>query len=272
MADAELSRIVLFVSYDGTHYSGFAQQDNAVTIGGRLQAAIRQIDPDATRVTCSSRTDRGVHARNHPVSFATRMRLPPRAWVLSLQAKLPADICVVRAARVPLDFDPRRDPVFKRYRYRVYKSPVEDPFLGRTCWRVGNSLDIGTMQEEARSLIGLHDFAAFRSADDIRSQTERLVSECRVEQKCSGGARVDIVVQGNRFMYNMVRIIAGTLVDVGRGRLAAGACVRALHSRNRRDLGMTAPPQGLMLEHVELASPGVEPWPPEWPVVDVHEE
>lgn len=257
----ERRRILLLVSYDGTHYSGFAQQTNASTIGSLLDQAIASIDPHATRVLCSSRTDAGVHARNHPVSFLTEKPLPPRAWVLSLTSKLPADVCIVCAARVPLSFDPRKDPIFKRYRYRIHQAAVEDPFLGRISWRVGQNLDVALMQEEGRSLVGEHDFRAFRSTADIRTETVRTLSRCDVTRSEKDQRQLELVVEGNRFMYNMVRIIAGTLVDVGRGRLAEGACRRALASKSRTDLGMTAPAKGLMLEHVALRTKPEDPWP-----------
>jgi tRNA pseudouridine38-40 synthase len=168
----------------------------------------------------------------------------------------------MRAAHVPLDFDPRRDPLWKRYRYRLFTSPVDDPFVSPIAWRVGDPLDADRMHAEAAALVGDHDFAAFRSVDDMRKETRRRLDIVRLEVAPSDARILDIVVQGNRFMYNMVRIIAGTLVDVGRGKQPPGACARAISSGDRRDLGMTAPAHGLHLEHVELQQWGEQPWPP----------
>lgn len=255
-------RVLLLLSYSGGNYSGFARQTNAVTVAGKLEEAILSIDPSASAVTASSRTDAGVHARNQPISFTTSKPLTSRGWVLALAQRLPSDIAVTRASFVPLAFDPRRDPTWKRYRYRLLCSHVEDPFLSPLSWRIGEPLNRAAMEDEAASLVGVHDFAAFRSADDCRTETLRRLESVSVAPSPFSADGLDIVVQGNRFMYNMVRIIAGTLVDVGRGKKAPGACARALESKDRRDLGMTAPARGLHLEHVELTDWGTDEWPP----------
>jgi tRNA pseudouridine38-40 synthase len=261
--ETEFRRVLLFVSYDGTNYSGFARQDNATTVAGLLEHAIAEIDPRASSIACSSRTDAGVHAQRHPVSFATSKPLAERSWVLALSTRLPRDIAVTRACYVPNDFDPRRDPLYKRYLYRVLVSPVGDPFLDRFSWKISQKLDIPLMRAEAAALIGSHDFAAFRNMQDSRRETVRHLDFVQIEPDPTHSECIQIRVQGNRFLYNMVRIIAGTLVDVGRGRLAPNACSRALQSKDRRDLGMTAPAHGLLLQHVELRTPLDPGWPRE---------
>lgn len=258
----ELRRVLLLVSYDGRNYSGIARQDNAPTVGGTLDKILREIDPDASFITASSRTDRGVHAERQPVSFTTTKPLTARGWVLAIGQRLPPDISVMRASFVPLDFDPRRQALWKRYEYRIFRSPVDDPFVSPFAWRVGDELDLSLMQGEARSILGEHDFVAFRHVDDCRTETVRRLDVVQVEQETADPRCLKLTVQGNRFMYNMVRIIAGTLVDVGRGRKAPGAARRALTSGDRRDLGMTAPAHGLRLVHVELGSSGEDAWPP----------
>ncbi len=258
----QLQRILLLISYDGTDYSGFARQDGGiVTVAGTLEAAIRDIDPLASHITCSSRTDAGVHARGQPISFTTTRPLTSRGWVLALAQRVPASIGIMRASKVRINFDPRKDPQWKRYRYRVFPSQVEDPFLSRVTWRVGNNLNLSLMRAEAASLLGEHDFQAFRSIHCYRTETTRRIDKVEVMPSPFDDRAIDIVVQGNRFMYNMVRIIAGTLVDVARQRREPGACARAILSGNRGDLGMTAPPRGLTLEHVELRNWGNQPWP-----------
>ena len=258
----DIQRILLLVSYDGTDYSGFArQEERVITISGQLDKAIRQIDPDASSVTGSSRTDAGVHASGQAISFTTHRPLTSRGWVLALAQRLAPTISVMRASRVPINFDPRKDPIWKRYRYRIFPSQSEDPFLCRTSWRVGNNLDFSLMRAEADALLGEHDFQAFRSIGDFRTETTRRMDRVEVTLSKEDQRCIDIVVQGNRFMYNMVRIIAGTLVDVGRGRREPGACARAIESGDREDLGMTAPPHGLLLQHVELRNWGTEAWP-----------
>jgi tRNA pseudouridine38-40 synthase len=253
---------LLHVSYDGSGYSGFAAQTNAQTVANVLTSAIASIDPEAGLLTCASRTDAGVHATGQPVSFSTTKPLKTRGWVLALAQRLPKDISVTRASFVPLDFDPRVDPLYKIYHYRVLASQVEDPLVGRVAWRVGQPLDVELMRSEARLLEGEHDFVAFRSGDDTRRETVRRLHRVTVKKSDSDPRILDIVVQGNRFMYNMVRIIAGTLVDIGRTRVQSGAFERAFASGDRRDLGMTAPPHGLTLVHVELKTSGSDAWPP----------
>lgn len=255
------ARVLLILAYDGAPFSGFAQQTNAPSVASTLDAAIRTIDPRATRVVGASRTDGGVHARLQPVAFTSQKNIPSRGWVLALTQRLPPSISVVRAAVADLAFDPRRHALWKRYRYRILSSQVEDPFLTSRAWRVGQPIDLGLMREESSSLVGQHDFAAFRSVEDRRLTTVRHLHSVRVETSALDPRCIDIEVTGDRFLYNMVRIIAGTLVDVGRGRLARGAVSRALLSKQRADLGMTAPASGLCLEHVELDTWGRDAWP-----------
>lgn len=252
---------MLLIAYDGAAYSGFAIQNNAKTVSGELRKALLTIDPDVGVITGSSRTDSGVHARNQPVSFTTKKSVKSRGWVLALNQYLPSDIRVSYAAETPLDFDPRVAPLFKRYCYRVFNAQAEDPFISRTSWRIGQALRLSKMREEAQYLLGEHDFRAFRSTDDIRVNTVRTIHEIQLNSDALDPRQISIFVTGNRFMYNMVRIIAGTLVDVGRGRLPPQSTLRALRSGQRTDLGMTAPAHGLMLEHVELPDWGQDGWP-----------
>ncbi len=264
--DPALRYILLLVAYRGGNYSGFARQDNANTIAGELERALKDIDPEVSHVICASRTDRGVHARAQPVTFTSNKNLKARGWVLALAQRLPADISINRASFVQREFDPRKDPLFKRYRYSVFLSGVEDAFLEQFTWRVSEPLDLEAMKREAQDLVGEHDFRAFRHIDDTRTETVRRMDSVDLCLRKEDPRVLDITVVGNRFMYNMVRIIAGTLVDVGRKRTSPGAVRRALDSGERRELGMTAPPRGLVLEHVELSHWGEDAWP-EGPVL-----
>ena len=255
------TRRLLIVAYNGAPWSGFQQQANAPSIAGALDEAIAHIDPQASRVLGSSRTDAGVHARFQPVTFDTTRTIASRGWLLGLTSHLPRTIAVLRTAEAPLDFDPRTRPLWKEYRYTLLRSIVEDPFLTDSAWRIGHALDLELMRAEARALVGEHDFAAFRSSADPRTATVRHLARVSIEESKADPRLIEIVVRGNRFLYNMVRIIAGTLVDVGRGHLAPGAVLRALESKDRRQLGMTAPARGLCLCHVELPNWGANPWP-----------
>lgn len=253
--------VLLTVAYDGRPFGGYARQTNARTVAGELDGAIRAVDPRASLVRGASRTDAGVHARGQRIAFDTSREIAPRGWVLALMPHLPREIAVVACARVEAGYDPRRHALMKTYRYVVLSSVVRDPFLDRRAWRVEQRLNQQRMQDEATTLLGEHDFAAFRSSADVRTTTVRRIVRAEV-RRAGGDARcLEIVIRGNRFLHRMVRIIAGTLVDVGRGRLEPGAITRAVASGSRRDLGMTAPPDGLYLDEIELESEGQDTWP-----------
>jgi tRNA pseudouridine38-40 synthase len=256
--------VLLTLAYDGAPFSGWARQRDLRTVAGELQGAIETIDPRATELRGVSRTDAGVHARGQLASFDTARDIDGRGWVLALSKHLPREIAVVRAARVPAGYDPRRHAIRKHYRYVIVNSSVRDPFLETRAWRLHGKLDVSAMQREAERLLGRHDFRAFRSVADVRRETVRNI--LRAEVRSQGGntdtARVlTFDIEGDRFMHNMVRIIVGTLAEVGRGRLAEGVISKALETGQRRDLGMTAPPDGLYLERIDLTETGEDPWP-----------
>jgi tRNA pseudouridine38-40 synthase len=254
--------VLLTVAYDGSAYHGWAAQKNARTVQETLQGAIAALDPRASTARGTSRTDAGVHAEGQLVAFDTARELPARAWVLALNQQLPDDVAVRAARAVPPGFAPRFASRGKRYVYRLVFDRVRDPLQRVRAWRVGEPVDLAKLESEAAAIVGTHDFGAFRAARDPREVTVRTVT--RVDVLRDEGERlVRIVVEGNAFLYNMVRILVGTLVDVGRGRRPPGAVARALASRERGDAGMTAPAHGLTLEtiRVELPEGAGEPWP-----------
>lgn len=257
-----MKTILLRIAYDGAPYSGLAVQDNAKTVGGELIAALRHIDPSVTKIRVSSRTDAGVHARDNRVAFDTVMDVPNRAWVRGVVPYLPSSIAVLSAATAPAGFNPRFETVRKRYRYLLLGQHRNDPFLAQRAWRVGPMLDaksLEVMRTELASIVGTHDFAGFASARDQREHTERTMEAVAVRALEGSVAALDIT--GDGFLHNMVRIIVGTVVDVARGRVPPGAITRALRSKNRSDLGQTAPAEGLYLEHLEISNEGTDRWP-----------
>ncbi len=255
-----LPSVVLDVAYDGRGFSGFARQTNGRTIAGCLDQAIHGIDPNATLVRAASRTDAGVHARMHPVAFDPGRLVTPRSWTLALNQRLPDEIAVRRARLAPRGFNPR-GALWKRYRYIVLMAASRDPLLVGRAWRVVERLNQTAMQHAAQLLEGEHDFAAFRSARDERKFTVRRLVRVEVRNGSGDASTLEIAVTGTAFLHKMVRIIAGTLVDVGRGKLPPSAIEQAFESKKRSDLGVTAPPEGLYLEHVELAVETVDAWP-----------
>jgi tRNA pseudouridine38-40 synthase len=212
----------------------------------------------------ASRTDAGVHARGQLVAFDTDAEIPPRGWVLGTGRHLPREIAVLRAARVAPGFIPRYANEGKRYAYRISASRVRDPFEEGRAWRVhGLRLEalLAAVRSEAEAALGTHDFVAFRSRGDERVDTTRTIRafDAALESSAPDVARIE--VEGNAFLYNMVRILVGTVVEVAQGRRAPGAIARALASRDRKDAGITAPAHGLYLERV--FSPAVlgDAWP-----------
>jgi tRNA pseudouridine38-40 synthase len=253
--------ILLTVAYDGRHFSGWAMQEGTRTVAGELLGAIRQMDPSVTDVRGVSRTDAGVHARGQLAAFAPTRTIPPRGWALGLMTHLPEEITIRRAGRVVDAQDPRGRTVRKRYRYLILRDTVRDPFWVGRVMRCPQALDLVLLRAEAAVLIGTHDFRGFRSSADTRTNTVRTIEQIVVEPLIGDPRVLAIDVVGNAFMHNMVRIIVGALLDVARGRLAAGALGRALASGRRSDLGMTAPAAGLYLEHVEHTLVLDDVWP-----------
>ncbi len=254
---------LLTVAYEGTDFHGWAKQDGQRTVEGTLTGAIRALDARASEPRGTSRTDAGVHALGQLAAFDAALEIPPRGWVLALNQHLPDDVCVRSARAVPVGYNPRFQAKTKRYRYRVLLDRVRDPLLRTRAWRIGWPIDKERIAREAESVVGTHDFAAFRSAHDARTDTVRTLTRVAVETEADPRI-LAVVVEGSSFLYNMVRILVGTLMDVGRGHLEAGTMAKALDARERRFAGITAPAHGLVLERVELELPGEAsaPWPP----------
>ncbi len=253
--------IALTIAYDGAAFAGFAPQRNGRTVHGALAEAISTIDPGVGRVSGASRTDAGVHATGQIVIFNPMRTISLRGWVLGLNGRLPSDVAVRSARVVPRGVRPGDVSVGKRYRYLVLRDLVRDPLLDRHSWRIADPLDVDGMRREAEALLGTHDFKAFRSSKDHRLDTMRTLTAVELRVGDDDGftcprwrdARLmSITVEGSAFLHNMVRIVAGTLVDVGRGRCAPGVVARAFASGDRNRLGITAPPHGLHLEEVRL--------------------
>jgi tRNA pseudouridine38-40 synthase len=252
--------ILLEVAYDGTAFHGWAAQRGARTVEETLRGAVVAIDPRVSVIRGASRTDAGVHADGQKVAFDTALTVPTRGWVLGLNQHLPDDVAVRSASTVAAGLSPRFAARTKRYRYRVLVDAVRDPNFRTRAWRVSR-LDVSAVAREAEAARGTHDFASFRSAADERPNTVRTLTRVDVERE-EDARIVSIVVEGNAFMHNMVRILVGTMVDVGAGRLAAGSMSAAIAARDRRSAGTTAPAHGLALERVHLDVEEADRWPP----------
>lgn len=242
-----MKRILLTIAYDGTQYSGWQKQkDEAVlTVEGEMTKALRQLFRSPT-LACigASRTDAGVHALGQRAVIDVETTIPAEKIPLAIRSFLPADIVVTRAEEVDADFHPRFDCVKKTYEYRFWNAPVKNPKERLYSAYVQKPLDIEKMNEAASAFLGTHDFAAFCAAGAQVSTTVRTIFDCHVEKE---GECVRVLVTGDGFLYNMVRILAGTLLAVGMGRLPAEAVAGIIAGKDRRAAGQTAEPQGLTL-------------------------
>jgi tRNA pseudouridine38-40 synthase len=263
--------VLLQIAYVGTGFRGWASQREGRTVQSEVEGAIHAVDPHATSPRGTSRTDAGVHAGCQMATFDATLALPPRGWVLSLNQHLPDDVCIRRAWLTPPELHPSSIVTNKRYVYRVLLDRVRDPMWSDRAWRIGWPLDLVKAEREGACLVGTHDFGGFRSSHDARKSTVRTIRRVAIERgpigdhvPCGSDPRIAaIIVEGNAFLYNMVRIAVGTLMDVARGKLEEGTVTRALASRDRRMLGTTAPAHGLTLEHIDIDLPegASEPWP-----------
>lgn len=243
-------RVRLVLEYDGTAFAGWQVQPGQRTVQGVLEAALAKMleSPSRVRVDAAGRTDAGVHARAQVAAFTTDRRLPRSAWLEGLSAILPADLSVVDADEVPDDFDPRRAATGKRYVYRIWNGALRSPLRARRHWWVRRPLDAEAMRRAAAAFLGEHDFKSFQAAGCAAKTTVRTLS--RFEVTGEAGGEIEIAVEGTAFLRFMVRNLAGTLVEVGLGRLSADAVPGILDARDRDAAGPTAPPEGLTLDAV----------------------
>lgn len=238
----------LTIAYDGTRYLGWQAQDNGPTVQVEIERAIHAVTGETLRVVGSGRTDAGVHARGQVASFRTKSRIPDWKLPMALNAHLPGDIGVIEAADAAPEFHARKCATGKVYRYTIYASRSR-PVLERAhAAHVAYKIDVDAMREAARRLVGEHDFSAFVSdLSGLAGHCVRTVRRIEIEQD---GPIVTVEVEGSGFLYNMVRAIVGTLLEVARGKHPPAWVSEVLESRERGRAGPTAPAHGLCLERV----------------------
>ena len=247
MDDLLTRRVKIGVQYIGTKYCGWQSQKNAVSVQELVEKALGGVLGHEVRLTASGRTDEGVHARRQVAHFDTDVEIKPFNLILGANVRLPDDIAVVDAEYTDNSFDARRDAKRKTYVYRMYVDSVRRPFLDVNHLQIYRQPDLSAMNRAAAALVGRHDFKCFCATGGNANTFVREIFSCDVRQE---GNIIEISVCGNAFLYNMVRIIAGTLIGVGTGKLEPGAFDRALASKSRLDLGVTAPAHGLTLMEV----------------------
>lgn len=237
----------LTIKYDGTEYHGWQRQPNGITVQQVLEETLEKVLKTKVVVTGCSRTDAGVHAKMHVSSFRAETSIPVNKLPLVLNQFLPPDIRAAACEIVPDDFNARYHTKEKTYRYRILNCEHNDPFLSRFVWHYPIELDVEKMKKAAEYMVGEKDFTAFMASGSSAKTTIRNLKRVEVEKE---GDVITISATANGFLYNMVRIIVGTLVYVGNGKLTQEEVKTILEEKDRRLGGVTAPPQGLMLEEV----------------------
>lgn len=276
-----MKTIRLRIAYDGTDFAGWQIQPDQRTVQGEIERAIRELTGESVSILCAGRTDSGVHALGQVASFRSSFRIAPSRWRPALQNKLPEGIVILESDEVADDFHATYSAISKRYRYVIYNSVVDHPFWKRFTWRISQELDAQAMQAAAQCLIGKHDFRSFESHWPNKATSVRTVSDLTIRrcgkwdlwEPCSGvatgqdstgqdstgkdntgegvtGEFICLEIEADGFLYNMVRTMTGTLVNVGRGTWTAAEIERILQAQDRKLAGATAPACGLYLAQV----------------------
>ena len=243
-----MRRIKLTIAYDGTNYCGWQVQPNGITIEEVLNKALKKLTSEDILVIGASRTDSGVHAMGNVAVFDTETTIPPEKIAVALNQRLPEDIVIVKSEEVAADFHPRYCDCSKTYEYHILNTRVPVPTKRLTDYFVSYVLDIEKMRKAASYLVGEHDFVSFCN---VRTDVESTVRTITALDILTNGNEITIRITGNGFLYNMVRIIVGTLIRVGRGFYEPEKVKEILEAKDRKAAGVTAPAHGLMLVEIK---------------------
>lgn len=242
-----MKRIKLTVAYDGTDYCGWQVQPNGMTVEEILNRELSALTGEEVKVIGASRTDAGVHAEGNVAVFDTETGIPAERIAYALNCRLPEDIVAVKSEEVPGDWHPRYQCSVKTYEYWILNREMPDPVCRRSTVHVSYPLNLGDMRTAAGYLKGEHDFKSFCSPHTEVKDTVRTVHSLEIEKE---GDIITVRISGNGFLYNMVRIIVGTLINVGRGACPPEKVKEILEARDRRKAAATAPAKGLVLKHI----------------------
>ena len=242
-----MRNIKLIIEYDGTNYGGWQKQKNNKTIQETIEKAIKQLTQEEVELTGSSRTDAGVHAKGMVANFYTESSIPSDRFREAINTKLPDDIGIILSEEVEEGFHARYNSKGKTYRYSIVNR-YEKVCIGRqTSYQVKDKLDLKLMREACKYFIGKHDFKAFRTEGSSVKTTIRTISQLEI---INNNKNLDIIITADGFLYNMVRIIVGTLVEVGKGKIKPKDIDNIIKSKDRTKAGPCAPAKGLCLEKV----------------------
>ncbi|SCG84070.1 tRNA pseudouridine synthase A [Proteiniborus sp. DW1] len=242
-----MRNIKLIIEYDGTNYFGWQKQPNQATIQETLEDSIKKVTKEDVNIIGSGRTDRGVHARGQVANFFTDSRIPSEKFKDAINANLPKDIAISHSEEVDSAFHSRYSAKGKEYRYLIYNRRVPSPLLRNLAYHVPQKLDFNIMRKSATDIVGTHDFRSFMASGSSVEDTTRTVYSVQLDKNYE---LIEFRINGNGFLYNMVRIVVGTLVDIGMGKICSSSIPEIILSRERKNAGHTAPPHGLYLERV----------------------
>ena len=245
--------IQILLEYDGSNYHGWQRQKNALTVQEKVEEAIKQITKEDIRLIGSSRTDSGVHARGQSANFYTGSKIPIEKIPYALNSKLPIDIRIYQAIERPMGFHSCYDAIGKKYTYHIQNSAFHSALEYNRAWHIPQKLSIENMRKANEFLIGTHDFSAFRASGSLIKTSIRTITSSKLIRK---DKKIILEIQGNGFLYHMVRIIMGTLVEVGMGKISYEEIMDIIKSKDRSRAGITAPAHGLYLEKVFYESMG----------------
>jgi tRNA pseudouridine38-40 synthase len=243
-----MRNIKLSIEYDGTGYHGWQSQVNATAVQDVICSAIRGLTGETINLTGSSRTDTGVHAYGQVANFLTASEIPADRFSYALNGALPYDIVIKRSEEVDMDFHSRFSAKGKKYRYLIYNSAFPSALMRNRAYHVLYKLEVEAIEQAAQAFLGTHDFSAFRATGSSVKTAERTITGVSVNKV---NEVIEFEIEGDGFLYNMVRIIVGTLVDVGRGKIKPGDIPVIIESKDRKRAGKTAPPYGLYLVEVK---------------------
>ena len=244
-----MKRIKLTIAYDGTNYCGWQIQPNGMTVEEVLNRALKKLTGEDILVIGASRTDSGVHALGNVAVFDTETTIPAERIAMALNQRLPEDIVIIKSEEVPPDFHPRYCDCSKTYEYHIINTQIPIPTQRLTNYFVSYPLDVKKMRQAASYLVGEHDFASFCNVRTDVASTVRTIYSLDILQD---GEEITIRITGNGFLYNMVRIIVGTLIRVGRGFYEPERVKEILEEKDRKAAGVTAPAHGLTLVSIDF--------------------
>ena len=242
-----MKKLLIEIKYDGSSYHGWQVQKNALTVQEVFQDAVEKVFSQRLDVKGCSRTDSGVHANSYFLTVDTDMDISDYGVVMALNTHLPKDICAVSCKEAEPDFHPRYSCRSKQYVYKIYNGEIRNPFYADYAYHYKYNIDADYLNEEAQAFVGTYDYSGFCSAKSDVEDTVRTVYSFKVYRE---GDMVFFEVEADGFLYNMVRIMVGTLLFISQGKIKSGQLNDIIHSKNRALAGKTAPPQGLYLNKV----------------------